>query len=264
MVKMNDEVKTEFLKVKDLISEEDYIKRCDKLSRKLGFVPTEIYNNEFYNVYKESKDRLYLHNLNHFPLKAIFEYEFDDPLKKQDIAKILSQSLKFDIDLINTDNYAVIYDGEKIFGDSVKFIKKSEIHKKDLIEYFKECQIEYVLKYCEDESILNKLNKSFTDFKNSDELIDYLKKYKDEFKSLKWSIKYYNKYKEEYKSVKETYSMITEFQFFYQFVYDQTPLESCIPDEFAEEHMADHFTFYKEYKDSYDFWNQYGTGFAHV
>ena len=264
MVNIEDEIKTEFLKVKDLISEEEYIEKCEKLSYKLGFVPTEIYNNEFYNVYKESDDRLYLHNMNHFPLKAIFEYEFDDPLKKKDIAKILSQSFKSKIDLFNNEDYAIIYDGEELFGDSVKFINKSEIHNKELIEYFKECMVEYVLEYCKEADILKKLNNPLTNFTNIDDLIDFLNKNKNDFKSLNWSIKFYNKYKEEYKTLKETYSMITEFEFFYQFVYDQTPLESCIPEEFAEEHMEDHFTFYKEYKDSYDFWNQYGTGFSHI
>lgn len=259
---MEDNIKTEYLKVKDLISEDEFIENCENISCKLGFVPTKIFNNEVYDAYKESDDRLYLHDLNHFPLKAIFEEDYESPLKKQDITKILSESLKSGIDLINSDDYAVIYDGEGLFGDSVKFIKKSEIYNEELIKYFKECMVEYVLKYCEEGSILNKLNKSFTDFTNVDDLIDFLKKYENDFKSLNWSIWHYNKFKDEYKTVKETYSMVTEFEFFYQFVYDQTPLESCIPEEFAEEHMADHFTFYKEYKDYYDFWNQYGTGFS--
>lgn len=256
---MEDEIKTEYLKVKDLISEVEFLEKYNKLSCKLGFVPGSVFS-----IYNGQNTSLCLHDLNHFPLKGIFEYEHYTPLKKQDIARILSQSLKSGIDLINTDDYAIIYDGEELFGDSVKFIKKSEMHDEELIDYFKDCTVEYILKYCEEGSILNKFNKSFTDFSNVVDLIDFLNKYDGEFKSLEWSILHYNKFKDEYKTVKETYSMITEFEFFYQFAYHESPLGSDDAEEFVEEHMDDYFAFYNEYKDSYDFWNQYITGFTYV
>lgn len=255
---MDDEIKNEYFKVKDLISEEEFLDKCEELHHRIGLSAKD---SSRYR--KSSNNHLNFHDKNDFPIKGVYDYTVNNfPLTDLDISKILSCSLLENIDLIDTDcEYAIIYNREPFLGNFVEFVKKESMYDEDLINLFKKELSDYILNFCEEGDILKRLGKNYADFDSIKHLISFLKTKVNEFPSLNWSLEHYKKYSNDFNTVKEFYVMIVEFDYTYEFTKMDIPLE--IPYErqinFFNELMRQYANdIYKRYTDSYDFWDQYG------
>lgn len=258
---MDEKIKNEYLKVNNLISESDFHDNCEKLHHRFGL--TEKDKSRFCNTIN---GHLEFHDKNDFPIRAVYEDVYFFALDDYDISMIYSEAIIKNIDLLDSNcQYVVVYDRENIFGSAVTFISKDNMNDKVVLDCFKNELLDYILCYCDEGLILKKYDKDFTNFTKMDDLINFLNKCKDEFPSLNWSLKYYSKYNEKFNKVKEVYSMITEFEFMYQFVEGEFIFE-VPPDELADninETMDSYYEIYNEYHDSYDPWDQYGANVFH-
>lgn len=255
---MNNVIENEYLNVKNLISGEEFLDKCEKLHHRLGLSAKD-----HSKLWKPYDGHLYFHDKNDFPIKDLYDQTCDKfPLNENDISKILSKSIMNNIDLIDENcQYAIIYNREKFMGENVEFIKKCKIYDFKLIDKFKEELLDYTLDFCRDGAILNDFNKNFDDFDSISDLLNFLNNIKDKFPSLNWSLNYYDKFKEDFNTVKEFYVMVVEFDFQYKF----TACEISPLDPFFD-YLMNEFTndLFKQYHDSYDFWDQYGSTSYHI
>lgn len=253
MVNMENEIKTEFLKVKDLISEEEFLNNCEKLHHRIGL--SRINHSK---IEKPYNGQLYFHDKNDFPIKDLYNTIVGIyPLNDCDISKILTASILSGIDLIDDNcDYAIIYNHE----NNVEFIKKDEMYDEKLINRFHEELLDYTLDYCKKGLILKELGKSINDFNSIEDLFNFLNNIKDRFPSLNLSLKYYNNFKDDFNTVKEFYTTVVEFDYCYKYTENEIP--TCDP--FFDELMDQYYDLYKPYHDSYDYWDQYGPSSYHL
>lgn len=253
---MDDCIRKEYLRVKDLISEEEFLEKCEKLHHRIGLSAKDDSK-----LWKPYDGHLYFHDKNDFPFKELYDDGFVEfPLTDFDISRILSESLIKDINLIDKNDYAVCYNRESYLGGAVEFIKKHEIYNENVINKFKEEQSFFILNYCKENNILENFDKNYHDFSSADDLINFLNDNSDKYPSLNWSLKYFNNHKNDFNNIKDVYAMIIEFEHMYRFNDFSVPLDISYEDQinFINEMMGYYMDFYKEKHDSYDFWDQFG------
>lgn len=247
---MESDVANEYKKIENLISEKEFLEKCQKLHRLIGVT---VKNTS--RVNNKPEGFLWLHDKNDFPLKGfLVGFGFSN----LEVAKILVESIIQDVDLFNEDfSNCLILDLENYFGEPIKFITKDKIYDKELLDKFSKELIDYTLGYYNDDySLIKSFDKTIADFNSIDGFLNYLKEFINEYPSLNWALSEYNNHKEDYSTDEDIIILIEKVNDLYNCIFG-----SEITHQEATEFMDDLMGDYHKIHEIYDFWDQYGVNF---